>query len=116
MKSIHFMTSIVAASMCLSTAALAETDKKTERTWKAKCASCHGQGGKGDTDKGKETNVQDMTTAAYQAKSNDEFKKAILDGVHTEKNGVKQDMNGFKAELTPEQVDALVAYIRSFKQ
>ena len=116
MNSIRLMTSIVAASIFLGTSALAaEPDKKTERTWKAKCAGCHGQGGKGDTDKGKEMKVGDMTTAAYQAKSNDEFKKAILDGVHTEKNGVKQDMNGFKAELTPEQVDALVAYIRSFK-
>ena len=27
--------------------ARAEVDKKTERTWKAKCASCHGADGKG---------------------------------------------------------------------
>ena len=116
MKSIRLRTSIVAASIFLSATALAQADKKTERTWKAKCASCHGQGGKGDTDKGKQMKLEDMTTAAYQAKSNDDFKKAILNGVHTEKDGVKQDMNGFKDELTPDQVDALVAYIRSFKK
>lgn len=116
MNSIRLTASIVAASFFLGTSAFADTDKKTERTWKAKCAACHGQDGKGDTDKGKEMKVEDMTTAAYQAKSNDEFKKAILEGVHTVKDGVKQDMNGFKAELTPEQADALVAYIRSFKK
>ena len=106
---------VAAASMFLSATALAETDKKTERLWKAQCAACHGQAGKGDTDKGKAMKVADMTTAEYQAKKDDEFKKAIVNGVKTEKGGVKQEMDGFK-DLTPEQVDALVAYIRSFKK
>jgi len=44
------------------------------------------------------------------------LKKAILNGVHTEKGGVKQDMNGFKDELTPDQVNALIAYIRTLKK
>ena len=116
MKSVRTMALIVGGSLVLSALAFAEVDKKSERLWKAKCSSCHGQTGTGDTDKGKQMKVEDMTTAAYQAKSDDVFKTAILNGVHTEKNGVKQDMPGFKSELTPDQVDGVVAYIRTFKK
>ncbi len=118
MKHARLLASIAATSVLLSSAMAlgAEDPKKTERTWKSKCASCHGQTGKGDTDKGKQMKVADMTTAAYQAKKDDELKKAINDGVKQEKDGVKQEMDGFKGELTPEQVDALVAYIRTLKK
>jgi mono/diheme cytochrome c family protein len=116
MKNIRFMASIVASSLVVSGLALADVDKKTERLWKAKCASCHGQEGKGDTEKGQQMKVDDMSTAAVQAKSDDDLKKAILNGVHTEKAGVKQDMPGFKDELTPDQVTAVTAYIRTFKK
>ena len=118
MKHARLLSSIAAASVLLGsvTALAAEDPKKTERTWKSKCASCHGQTGKGDTEKGQQMKVSDMTTAAYQAKKDDEFKKAILNGIKTEKGGVKQEMDGFKDELTPEQVDALIAYVRAFKK
>jgi cytochrome c553 len=51
---------------------LAQADKKLERAWKAKCASCHGQAGKGDTEKGQQMKIADMTTAEFQAKKDDE--------------------------------------------
>ena len=51
-----------------------------------------------------------MTTPAFQAKKDDELRKAILEGVEKEKS------HSFKSELTPEQVDALVAYLRTFKK
>ena len=43
-----------------------------------------------------------MTTPAFQARKDDELKKAILDGVEKEKG------HSFSSELTPVQVDALV--------
>ena len=67
MNSTRLTASIVAASFFLGTSAFADA-KKTERAWKAKCAACHGAGGKGDTDKGKALKIEDMTTAAFQAK------------------------------------------------
>jgi|GEM_PF-284287 len=115
MRRAHLVESIAAAALLLGTTALAETDKKTERLWKAQCASCHGNAGKGDTEKGQQMKVQDMTTAAYQAKKDDEFRKAIVDGVKTESGGVKQEMDAYK-DLTPEQVNSLIAMIRSFKK
>jgi len=108
MKSVKSMALIVGGSLVLSALAFADVDKKTERSWKAKCASCHGQTGAGDTDKGKQLKIEDMTTAAFQAKSDDVLKKAIVDGL-------KPDMPAFK-DLTPEQVSALVAYMRTFKK
>ena len=92
-------------------------DPATERAWKAKCASCHGADGKGQTDQGKKMAVADMTTAAWQKELTDEkIKAAINDGVKREKGGVKQEMDGYKAKLKPEQVDALTAYIRTLKK
>jgi len=112
MKPVRLAAALVAASVLLgATAVVAQTDpKKTERTWKAKCASCHGATGKADTDKGQELKVPDMTTPAFQAKKDDELKKAISDGVEKAKD------HAFKSELTPEQIDALVAYIRGLKK
>jgi mono/diheme cytochrome c family protein len=111
MNHVRLAATLVAASMMISASALAQVDpKKVERAWKGKCASCHGQAGKGDTDKGKQLKIVDMTTPAFQAKKDAELKKAILEGVEKEKSHV------FKEDLTPEQVDALVAYIRTFKK
>jgi len=110
----RLVASIAAGSVLLSATAMAqEVDKKAERAWKAKCASCHGQTGKGDTDKGKELKVEDMSAAKYQSKKDDELKKAVLDGV---KMDGKEVMPGFKGELTPEQADALIKYTRTFKK
>jgi cytochrome c6 len=98
-----------------STLSLAgEPDKKTERTWKAKCSSCHGADGKGQTDQGKKMKTADITAAAWQKSVTDEqLKKAILEGVNRQKDGVKQEMESYKDSLKPEQVDALTQYIRA---
>ncbi len=112
---VRLIASIAAGSFLLSATALAqEADKKVERAWKAKCASCHGQTGKGDTDKGKQLKVEDMTASKYQAKKDDELKKAILDGIKGPDG--KEVMQAFKDEVTPEQAEALVKYTRGFKK
>ena len=116
MNHVRLLASIAAGSVLLSATALAEVDKKVERAWKAKCSSCHGPAGKGDTEKGQQMKIADMTTAEFQAKKDDELKNAILNGVKKEKGGVKQEMDAFKGDLTPEQVDAVIAYIRTFKK
>lgn len=107
----------VAAVALVSAAALGQADKKTERLWKAKCASCHGADGKAQTDLGKQMGVADYTTREWQkGRSDAQLKQAILDGVKWERGGKKQEMGGYKDTLTPAQVDALVAHIRAFAQ
>jgi cytochrome c553 len=92
----------------------AKPDKKTERLWKAKCASCHGPDGKGQTEKGKKLKIADYTSKEWQAAAKDEaLLKAINDGVKQEKDGVKQEMDGYQAELKPGEAEALVKLIRA---
>ena len=83
----------------------AEIDKKTEKTWKAKCSSCHGADGAGLSDQGKKLGVKDYTKGV----SHDDaaLKEAIL-------KGQGKDMPAY-ADLG-EQADQLVALIRSFKK
>ena len=89
-------------------------DKKTERLWKAKCASCHGVEGKADTEQGKIMALPDLSSAAWQkATTDDRIRDQILNGVKKQKNGKSVEMNPFKDELQPEQVDALIGYVRS---
>jgi mono/diheme cytochrome c family protein len=97
----------------VASAASAQADKKTERLWKAKCASCHGADGKAQTDQGKKMQVRDMANAAWQKEvSDDAMRKAIKDGVQRNKDGVKQEMEAFGDTLKPDQIDALVQFIR----
>lgn len=96
---------------------LAAADPATERLWKAKCGSCHGPDGKGQTEQGKKMAVADMSTADWQAKFDDaKLKAAIADGLKRDKGGVHQEMDAYKSKLTPAQIDGLVGVIRSLKK
>lgn len=88
-------------------------DKKTDRLWRAKCASCHGKDGKAQTKQGTKMAVRDMTTADWQKEfTNAKIKDAILKGLSRDKDGKKQEMKPYAEKLTPAKVDALVKYIR----
>ncbi len=91
-------------------------DKKTERTFNAKCGSCHGKDGKAQTDKGKQMKMRDMGSEEFQKATDDDMKKTITEGFKKEKDGVKQEMDSFKDELKPADIDALIKYVRAFKK
>jgi mono/diheme cytochrome c family protein len=98
----------VAVGLCSATARA--EDKKTERLWKAKCASCHGVDGKGDTETGKKAKIADMTTPEWHKKTTDaDIREAILNGKKVEGG----EMDPFKDKLSSEQVDALVNYLHT---
>ena len=105
----------VAALLVISIAsasARADADKKTERLWKAKCASCHGADGKAQTDQGVKMGIADYSAPAWQKAHGDaELKQVIAGGVQKEQGGKKQEMGGYK-DLGDEQLNALVAYVR----
>jgi mono/diheme cytochrome c family protein len=107
---------VAVAVTLISLASRAEVDKKTERLWKAKCASCHGADGKGQTDQGKKMGVTDYTTPGLQKEHTDAaIEKSISEGVTRVKDGKKQEMEPFKGKLDAAQISALVAYIRTLK-
>lgn len=91
-------------------------DKKIERLFGSKCGSCHGKDGKAQTEKGKKMQMRDIASEEFQKVSDADMIKAINEGVKTEKGGVKQEMDGYKEELKPDQIDALVKYMREFKK
>ena len=107
-------TACLAALLALGLTATANAADKAERTWKAKCASCHGEDGKGQTKKGQEMGVEDQSSAKWQKGITDaKIKEAIENGKKGEKDGKKQEMDGYKDKLKPDQIDGLVAYIRT---
>jgi len=92
---------------------VAAPDKKTERLWKSKCSACHGADGKAATEKGRKMKMSDLTSAAWQKSRTDEqIKKAILEGRDLKKDGVEQVMDPYAEELQPDQVKALVGFVR----
>ena len=96
---------------------VAQADPATERLWKAKCAACHGPDGKGQTEQGKKMAVADMTTAEWQSKFDDaKVKAAIGDGLKRDQSGVHQEMDAYKSKLRPDQIGALVTYVRALKK
>lgn len=101
-KTLLIAGSIVGAASVASAADAAEN-------WAKDCASCHAKDGSGSTVMGKKNGVGDYRSAAVQAKFSDaEAIKAITDG--------KDKMKSFKDKLTPDEIKALVAYIRGMKK
>ena len=93
-------------------AARADVDAKIVRTWKAKCASCHGVDGKGETETGKKAKISDFTKADWQkGKTDAQIKNAIENG--TKKDGA--EMDPYKDKLDGATIDGLVQYIRTMK-
>jgi mono/diheme cytochrome c family protein len=85
-----------------------------DRTWRAKCASCHGEDGKGQTDQGKKMAVRDMTAPDWAKEfSDDKIRAAIQNGVKGERDGKKQEMDAYKDKLRADQIDALIPFIRT---
>jgi mono/diheme cytochrome c family protein len=108
---------VLAAAMTFTTQAFA-ADIDAPALWKKHCKGCHGEVGKAETKKGKEYKVDDITTAKWQGKHKDEdIKKAISDGLgpKTDDHPFNDKMKAFKEKLKPEEIDALVAYIRTLK-
>jgi len=113
MRSMRTHLKLLLLALFCAAAARGEADPKAARAWKAKCASCHGADGAGQTDQGKKLHVEDMTAASWQkAKTDAQLKNAI-------ENGAKKgdaEMEGFKDKIDAAQIDLLVAYIRTLKK
>lgn len=109
------MISCFTALLILALAPMAKAEdaatRRTERTWRANCAICHGNDGKGATEMGKRLGLYDLSTAAWQkGTTNDKIRVAIETG----KPGLKSGrMNGFRAAFKPDQIDDLVLFVRT---
>lgn len=106
------MKSIIRASMIVLAVAFVFSTRSfaadAAADYKAKCASCHGVEGKGDTAIGKTMKVKDLASLEVQKQSDADLATIIEKG--------KKPMPGYEGKLTKEQIDGLVKYIRSLKK
>jgi len=85
----------------------AKGDDKSASLYKTKCAVCHGATGKGDSPAGKNMGVLSFSDPKVAGKSDAELKDAIEKG--------KGKMPAYGKSLKPDEIQGLVAYIRSLK-
>ncbi len=74
----------------------------------AKCASCHGKSGVGDTAMGKKLNLRDLSSAEVQKQSDEELTKIIADG--------KAKMPAYGSKLSADEIKSIVTFIRTLKK
>ena len=88
-------------------------------TWKANCASCHGEGAAGDGSLGSGLNPKptDLTAAAFQDAVGDDYLFwRISEGNPDMMFGNTSGMRGFSSEIKEEDRWNLVKFIRSKKK
>ena len=75
--------------------------------YKAKCALCHAPNGSGDTATGKSMKVRDLRSAEVQTQTDIELTKVI--------SGGKGKMPPYGKQLSTNDIEALIAFIRTLK-
>ncbi len=106
MKKISLMVFVVLALALVAMPALAQADGAA--TFKGKCTMCHGADGSGDTAMGKKVAAADLRDAKVQSKADDELISTVIKG--------KNKMPAFEEKLSPEQIKAVIAFIRTLKK
>lgn len=86
------------------------TQRKSANEFYAEnCARCHGADGRGETEYAKTHKLPNIAHAKWQKRHNDKkIRKAIANG--------GGGMPAYKDKLTADEIDALVAHVRTLKQ
>jgi mono/diheme cytochrome c family protein len=81
------------------------------------CARCHGDNGKGnpEADKFFGLTIPRLNTPQVQSKTDAELKQLITEGSSV-MPPVEIDESGFRHRLPPQDVDAVIAYVRTLKR
>jgi cytochrome c6 len=93
---------VIGLAMLTSSAAFGDD---SAALFKSKCAMCHGPDGTGKTMMGEKLKIPDLHSSDVQKKADADLKAIITKG--------KDKMPGYDTKLSKEQIDGLVAYIRS---
>jgi len=82
-----------------------KADEKSAALYKQKCAACHGVDGKGETPTGKAMKVRSFADPEVAKMSDDELAGAIEKG--------KGKMPAYGKSMKPDEIKAIVVYVRS---
>ena len=74
-------------------------------TFKGKCAMCHGPDGSGKTAMGEKLGIRDLHSADVQKQTDAQLSEIVTKG--------KNKMPAYDGKLTKEQIDQVVAFVRS---
>jgi mono/diheme cytochrome c family protein len=96
---------VATLSLALAIPAFASPDGAA--LYKAKCTSCHGADGSGQTPVGKNMKLRDMRSAEVQKQTDLELTKVI--------SGGKGKMPPFGKSLSTGDISALIAHLRTLK-
>ena len=109
MKKINVPVFAVGTTLAIALAfrSSASAQSASEALYKAKCASCHGADGSGSP-MGKKLGVHDFQSADVQKMSDKELSDIITNG--------KSKMPAYGKPLKAEDIQGLVAHIRSLKK
>jgi mono/diheme cytochrome c family protein len=85
-----------------------------KQNWENHCAQCHGKDGHANTKMGMKLQAKDLTDPKVQASFTDaKAATAIKEGM---KEGGKTKMTAFGSKLSADEINALVAYVRTLKR
>jgi len=100
---------LLGACAALLAAALFATPARAqgtgEKTYKAKCAGCHGPDGSGNTAAGKATKTTNACSEEASKRSDAEWTEIIVKG--------KNKMPSYDKKLTDAEIKDVIAYMRS---
>ncbi len=109
MKDVVYLRSLAILALLIGGACLlnrsAQAESGGEKVYKAKCATCHGADGKGDTAAGKATKARDFCSDEVQKETDEEWSAIIVKG--------KNKMPAYDKKLTDAEVKDAIAYVRS---
>ncbi len=100
-------TALVIGLGLLAQPAVADSTSSGKVSYDKMCAKCHGDDGAGKTTIGGKMGLRDLGSAEVQKMTDAELSKITADGAGK--------MPGFSKKLSPEEIQAVVHYIRTFK-
>lgn len=99
------IVALVVGTTCLFASRSYSAPPPAADTFKAKCAMCHGTDGAGNTPMGQRLKIKDLRSPEVQKQSDAELTAIIANG--------KPPMPAYAKTLSADDIQALVAYIRS---
>ena len=93
---------ILGASLFLLSTSRVHAQTEAEKTFKTKCAACHGADGSG-SEAGKKMGTHDFHSSQVQSQSEADLAQIVAKG--------KNKMPSYEKSLKPDEIKALAAYV-----